>query len=196
MASNDFQFRSPVAPLMERLIQEKQAVGYKYQTGIGALARVDRFLASEGLAQCELPRPSGRAARDCHLRNAGPRGGVFIYRRPQCRKAGAEGRSCREDAATKLRVRKVSARGCKRLPASELGSLNALDHGLTVRPGIARAGRGGRGTRLGTGHHYRSQLRRQARGGCRRSPEGGRGLPAGTSSWFRQGLVAHTSRCR
>ena len=60
MASNDFQFRSPLAPLMERLIQEKQAVGYKYQTGTGALARLDRFLASEGLAQCELPRPMVR----------------------------------------------------------------------------------------------------------------------------------------
>ena len=60
MASNDFQFCSPLAPVMERLIQEKQAVGYKYHAGTEALARLDRFLASEGLAQCELPRPMVR----------------------------------------------------------------------------------------------------------------------------------------
>ncbi|MEX2165072.1 MAG: tyrosine-type recombinase/integrase [Sulfuricaulis sp.] len=58
MANNKFplQFRSPVAPLIKRLIQEKQAVGYKYQVGALALERLDRFLAKEGLAQCELPR--------------------------------------------------------------------------------------------------------------------------------------------
>jgi integrase/recombinase XerD len=56
MANNHLQLRSQVAPLMERLIQEKQAVGYKYQAGAEALARLDRFLFDEGLAQCELPR--------------------------------------------------------------------------------------------------------------------------------------------
>lgn len=59
MANSDIQFRfsSPVAPLIERFIQEKQAVGYKYQAGAAALARLDRFLVNEDLAQCELPRP-------------------------------------------------------------------------------------------------------------------------------------------
>ena len=58
MANSKFplQFRSGVAPLIERLIQEKQAVGYKYQAGALALERLDRFLAKKGLAQCELPR--------------------------------------------------------------------------------------------------------------------------------------------
>jgi integrase len=59
MANNDHQcrFGSPVAPLMEKLIQEKQAIGYKYHAGIEALTRLDRFLVNEGLTQCELPRP-------------------------------------------------------------------------------------------------------------------------------------------
>ena len=58
MANNKFplQFRSGVAPLIERFIQEKQAVGYKYQFGALALERLDRFLAKKGLTQCELPR--------------------------------------------------------------------------------------------------------------------------------------------
>jgi len=51
------RFNSAVAPLMERFIQEKRACGYRYRTGAAALARFDRFLAGEGLAQCELPRP-------------------------------------------------------------------------------------------------------------------------------------------
>ncbi len=49
-------FNSPVAPLMERFIQEKRACGYRYRAGAEALARFDRFLSGEGLAQCELPR--------------------------------------------------------------------------------------------------------------------------------------------
>ena len=58
MANSKFplQFRSGVAPLIERLIQEKQAVGYKYEVGALALERLDRFLAKKGLTQCELPR--------------------------------------------------------------------------------------------------------------------------------------------
>ena len=56
MTNNHLQLCSPVAPLMERLIEEKQAVGYKYQAGAEALARLDRFLVNEGLTQCELPR--------------------------------------------------------------------------------------------------------------------------------------------
>lgn len=58
MANSKFplQFRSPVAPLIKRLIEEKQAVGYKYRSGAEALERLDRFLVSEGLAKCELPR--------------------------------------------------------------------------------------------------------------------------------------------
>ena len=46
MANSKFplQFRSGVAPLIERLIQEKQAVGYKYEVGALALERLDRFL--------------------------------------------------------------------------------------------------------------------------------------------------------
>jgi integrase len=41
---------------MERFIQEKRACGYRYRAGAEALARFDRFLSGEGLAQCELPR--------------------------------------------------------------------------------------------------------------------------------------------
>jgi integrase/recombinase XerD len=58
MANSKFplHFQSGVAPLIERFIQEKQAVGYKYQCGALALERLDRFLAKKGLTQCELPR--------------------------------------------------------------------------------------------------------------------------------------------
>lgn len=58
MANNEFQPRvkSPVAPLMEQFVQEKRACGYRYRAGADALARFDRFLSGEGLAQCELPR--------------------------------------------------------------------------------------------------------------------------------------------
>jgi site-specific recombinase XerD len=41
---------------MERFIQEKRACGYRYRAGAEALARFDRFLWGESLAQCELPR--------------------------------------------------------------------------------------------------------------------------------------------
>lgn len=58
MANSQLQLRftSPVAPLIERFIQEKRACGYRYRTGAAELARFDRFLFGEGLTQCELPR--------------------------------------------------------------------------------------------------------------------------------------------
>ncbi len=38
-------FKSSLAPLMERFVQEKRAVGYRYKIGAGDLMRFDRFLA-------------------------------------------------------------------------------------------------------------------------------------------------------
>ncbi len=40
-------FKSSLAPLMEQFVQEKRAVGYRYETGAATLIRLDRFLANE-----------------------------------------------------------------------------------------------------------------------------------------------------
>ena len=47
---------SPLAPLMERYVQERQACGYRYDDARRILARLDRFLCEHGLDRCELPR--------------------------------------------------------------------------------------------------------------------------------------------
>ena len=47
---------SPVAPLMEQFVQEKQACGYRYGEGISILRRFDAFLCKQGLVDYELPR--------------------------------------------------------------------------------------------------------------------------------------------
>jgi integrase/recombinase XerD len=49
-------FHSPIGSLMAQFIREKQACGYSYHTGSGALRRFDRFLADQGLTEVALPR--------------------------------------------------------------------------------------------------------------------------------------------
>jgi integrase/recombinase XerD len=49
-------FQSPLAPLMEQFVREKQACGYRYQTGIGLLQRFDRLLCDQALPSGSLPR--------------------------------------------------------------------------------------------------------------------------------------------
>lgn len=62
MSSREFKgrFRSPVGPLMEQFVQEKQACGYRYGEEAHVLARLDGFLCDEALSQCELPRSISR----------------------------------------------------------------------------------------------------------------------------------------
>jgi len=50
------RFRSPLAPLMEQFVREKQACGYRYLTGTRSLQRFDRFLCDAALATQTLPR--------------------------------------------------------------------------------------------------------------------------------------------
>ena len=59
MENNDreIRFQSTLAPLMEQFIEEKHACGYRYHSSARLLASFDRFLASETLPPCELPRP-------------------------------------------------------------------------------------------------------------------------------------------
>ena len=57
MATNDMiGFRSPLAPLMEQFVREKQACGYRYLTGTGLLQRFDRFLCDQAVQPQSLPR--------------------------------------------------------------------------------------------------------------------------------------------
>lgn len=49
-------FHSPLADLMTRFIQDKQACGYRYQRDSQELERLDRFLCNIGLRAVELPR--------------------------------------------------------------------------------------------------------------------------------------------
>jgi integrase/recombinase XerD len=62
MSNREFKgrFQSPVAALMEQFVQEKQACGYRYDEAAHILARFDRFLCDEALAQCALPRAISR----------------------------------------------------------------------------------------------------------------------------------------
>ena len=49
-------FHSPLGELMIQFVDEKQACGYRYDIGIQALRRLDRFLCESGLQSVELPR--------------------------------------------------------------------------------------------------------------------------------------------
>lgn len=42
------RYESPLAPLMERLVREKQASGYKYDTPARVLKDLDTFLCGHG----------------------------------------------------------------------------------------------------------------------------------------------------
>lgn len=53
----DIKFHSPLAPLIQQLVLEKQACGYKYQAGSRALVRLDEYLTDQGLESIELPWP-------------------------------------------------------------------------------------------------------------------------------------------
>ncbi|MCK5663908.1 MAG: tyrosine-type recombinase/integrase [Thiotrichaceae bacterium] len=50
------QFNSPLAELMDKFINEKQACGYRYQRETQELLRLDRFLCEKQLQSIELPR--------------------------------------------------------------------------------------------------------------------------------------------
>lgn len=58
MSNNIAQFvgHSPLAPLMEQFIQEKQACGYRYGAASSILCRFDIFLCDQEVDGCELPR--------------------------------------------------------------------------------------------------------------------------------------------
>lgn len=62
MSSRQFkgQFRSPVGLLMQQFVQEKQSCGYRYGEQARLLARFDRFLCTEALSDCALPRSISR----------------------------------------------------------------------------------------------------------------------------------------
>lgn len=47
---------SPLAPLMEQFVCEKQACGYRYRDARSMLARFDRFLSDQVVPEGELPR--------------------------------------------------------------------------------------------------------------------------------------------
>lgn len=50
-----FTGNSPLAPLMEKFIQEKRACGYRYNECALSLRRFDAYLCRQGLQQVELP---------------------------------------------------------------------------------------------------------------------------------------------
>lgn len=50
------QFESPLAPIIQQLIEEKRACGYKYDAPAGVLKCFDRFLCSTTIKQNELPK--------------------------------------------------------------------------------------------------------------------------------------------
>ena len=53
-------FRSVLAPLMDRFLQEKRACGYDYHEPFRILHRLDDFLVQQGLETLELPRGLAR----------------------------------------------------------------------------------------------------------------------------------------
>ena len=53
----DIQFESPLAPFMERLVREKRASGYKYETPAQVLKELDCFLCGTDVTPNELPKP-------------------------------------------------------------------------------------------------------------------------------------------
>lgn len=54
------RFSSPLAPLMEQFVREKQACGYRYHEGARLLWRFDRFLCDEASPPGALPRSVSR----------------------------------------------------------------------------------------------------------------------------------------
>ena len=53
---NDYGYESPLAPLMKRLVREKRAGGYKYDTPAWVLKELDRFLCGKDVKPNELPK--------------------------------------------------------------------------------------------------------------------------------------------
>jgi site-specific recombinase XerD len=53
---NVFSYQSPLAPLMERLVREKQASGYQYDTPARVLKDLDHFLCGTAVKPNELPK--------------------------------------------------------------------------------------------------------------------------------------------
>lgn len=53
-------FQSPLAPFMEQFVQEKRAIGYRYETGAAELGRFDRFLVREAPDDGTLSRSNTR----------------------------------------------------------------------------------------------------------------------------------------
>jgi site-specific recombinase XerD len=53
-----FDYESPLAPLIKRLVQEKRASGYKYDTPARVLWDLDRFLCGTTVEPDELPKPT------------------------------------------------------------------------------------------------------------------------------------------
>jgi len=51
-----FSYESPLAPLMERLVREKRASGYKYDTPARVLKELDHFLCDTAVTHNELPK--------------------------------------------------------------------------------------------------------------------------------------------
>lgn len=51
------RYKSTLAPLMERLVREKRASGYKYDTPAWVLANLDDFLCTTAIKSIELPKP-------------------------------------------------------------------------------------------------------------------------------------------
>ena len=49
-------YESPLAPLMERLVREKQASGYRYDTPARVLKELDHFLCGTVVKHNELPQ--------------------------------------------------------------------------------------------------------------------------------------------
>jgi len=51
-----FRYESPLGPLMERLVREKRASGYKYDTPAWVLKDLDHFLCGTAIKPNELPK--------------------------------------------------------------------------------------------------------------------------------------------
>ncbi|MCB1881864.1 MAG: tyrosine-type recombinase/integrase [Gammaproteobacteria bacterium] len=51
-----FQYESPLAPMMERLVREKRASGLKYDTPVWVLKDLDQFLCGIDIKHNELPK--------------------------------------------------------------------------------------------------------------------------------------------
>ena len=58
--SKPFVFNSSLAPYMDQFVREKRAVGYRYDSGVYLLMRLDRFLAREAPNDETLTRAAAR----------------------------------------------------------------------------------------------------------------------------------------